>query len=122
MKKVGSILVFGLLAISLIRCSVGSSDPFIGEWTQVADLLGNDIKPEKTPIKLRISKQDIFYFIEAYQDGKYEPYPDKSGRYELIDDKKTITSVAFGSKFSIQYRDNSKSLFENAWLGYFKKK
>ena len=116
-------LLFSIL-ISLTNCS-GSllpSDNFIGEWTQVADFDGRDIKADAVPITLRVTKQDLFYLVEiTNKDGVFVPYPDESGRYELSNDKKCLNSVAFGTKFSIQYMD-ANALHENAWLGYFKKK
>lgn len=67
-----------------------SSDHFVVEWIQATDLKGKDILPENNPIKLRITKQDVFYVVEiADKNDTIQTYPDQSGRYELSYDKKT---------------------------------
>jgi hypothetical protein len=128
MKKHFKVLLL-LIGFCFLRCSFFQSDNFAGDWIQVANPDGSDIQQGQKPIHLRIIKQDIFYIVEsdantssflgAYGDGPLRPYPDKSGKYILGEDKNTLVSVAFG--WSIQYRDDSHSLFENSWLGYFKK-
>jgi len=125
MKKFRNLLIVPvilLLFFNLCNCSSISSDPFVGEWTQIADLGGQDVPSGTEPITLRISKQDVFYLVETSDSGKYSPYPDKSGRYELAEGSTILVSTAFGSKFSIEYRKSSSTIFENAWFGYFKRK
>ena len=101
---------------------VSKSDLFIGEWIQVADVFGYNIQKDEMPWELRISKGEIFYFVEVLDNGKYREYPSGNGKYLISDNKKYLINVKWGAKFSIQYRDDSNSLFENAWLGYFKRK
>jgi len=122
-NKIFLVGLFILISICFINCSSSlfSSDNFIGIWVQTADINTSEIKSNDVPIKLRISKHDIFYLVEVNRDGTFVPYPDKSGKYEISEDKKTLNSIAFGPKFSIQYRNNQGVIFENAWLGYFKK-
>ena len=99
-------------------------DYFLGVWTQVADENGKPIKAPKTPIKMRITKPDgFFYFVEVSfnNEVEYSSMPG-DGIYEshgfLLRNRKLINSTL---EFKHDINDpNGDYLYEEGGAGFFK--
>ncbi|HEY1018623.1 MAG TPA: hypothetical protein VGE25_06490 [Sediminibacterium sp.] len=95
-------------------------DFFEGIWTQIADENANPLLQSQMPIKLRISKKELFYYVEISFDNKeFKPLLGQ-GRYDKYGF--TLRHKEF-SRTSLEYKQdpNGDYLFEPGGSGYFKK-
>lgn len=95
-------------------------DYFEGIWTQIADENANPLSQSQIPIRIRISKQELFYFVEvSIRNKEFEPLLGK-GRYNKYGF--TLRHMEF-SHTTLEYKQDPKGdyLFEDGGSGYFKK-
>jgi hypothetical protein len=105
------------------------SDPFVGDWIKVANWDGSDLQKEEPPVEMRITTEGIFYHVEVTNfgdtDGKFEPYPEMAGgestKGKYQSDGAILSSLS-DPGWTITYKEDNDTLFESAWLGYFKRK
>lgn len=128
MNKLFYICILSVFILASFGCR-RNSDPFIGDWVQVAEWNGTAIPKGEHPYEMRITADGIFYRVEANifdtVNGKFEPYPniagerDTAGKYQASG---VVLSSLSRPDWTIEYRVDKDSLYENAWLGYFVRK